>query len=102
MIYLQTNSTPFSLPDFKAMRETLAGLGSVWILVGVGLMALLLIGGITLAGENYKLSSIKSLTVGDGQHGTARWATPAEMKKAFSYVPFAVKDWRKGDTRPEK
>ena len=60
MIYLQANITPFSLPDFKAMWETLAGLGSVWILVGVGLMALLLIGGITLAGGNYKLSSIKS------------------------------------------
>ena len=102
MIYLQANSTPFSFPDFEAMRETLAGLGSVWILVGVGLMALLLIGGITHAGGNYKLSSIKSVTVGDGQHGTARWATPAEMKKAFSYVPFAVKEWRKGEKRPEK
>lgn len=102
MIYLQANSTPFSLPDFKAMWETLAGLGSVWILVGVGLMALLLIGGITLAGGNYKLSSIKSVTVGDGQHGTARWATTAEMKKALAYVPFALKDWRKGEKRPEK
>ena len=98
MIYLQANSTPFSLPDFKAMWETLAGLGSVWILV----MALLLIGGITLAGENYKLSSIKSVTVGDGQHGTARWATTAEMKKALAYVPFAVKEWRKGEKRPDK
>lgn len=102
MIYLQANSTPFSLPDFKAMWETLAGLGSVWILVGAGLMALLLIGGITLAGGNYKLSSIKSVTVGDGQHGTARWATTAEMKKALAYVPFALKDWRKGEKRPEK
>ena len=102
MIYLQANSTPFSLPDFKAMWETLAGLGSVWILVGVGLMALLLIGGITLAGGNYKLSSIKSVTVGDGQHGTARWATTAEMKKALAYVPFAVKEWRKGEKRPDK
>ena len=102
MIYLHANSTPFSLPDFEAMREILAGLGSVWILIGVGLMALLLIGGITLAGGNYKLSSIKSVTVGDGQHGTARWATQAERKKALTYVPFAVKDWRKGDKRPEK
>ena len=102
MIYLQANSTPFSLPDFEAMWETLASLGSVWILIGVGLMASLLIGGITLAGGNYKLSSIKSVTVGDGQHGTARWATSAEMKKAFSYVPFAVKSWRKGEQRPEK
>ena len=53
MIYLQANSTPFSLPDFKAMRETLAGLGSVRSLIGVGFLELLLIGGITLAGGNY-------------------------------------------------
>ena len=29
------------------------------------------------------LDSIKSKTVGDGQHGTARWATPAEGRKTF-------------------
>ena len=33
------------------------------------------------------LDSIKSKTVGDGQHGTARWATPGEM-------------WRKGERLP--
>ena len=33
------------------------------------------------------LDSIKSKTVGDGQHGTARWATPGEIKKTFRSVP---------------
>lgn len=61
MIYLQANSTPFSFPDFKAMRETLAGLGNIWILVGVGLMALLLIGGITLAGGETTSSAASNL-----------------------------------------
>ena len=102
MSYLHSVNLPFSLPDFETMREMLARLGGVWPLIGVGLMALLLIGGITLAGGNYNLSSIKSKTVGDGQHGTARWATPSEMKRAFAYVPFAVKRWRAGEKRPDR
>ena len=35
----------------------------------------------------YSLNSIKSKTVGDGQHGTARWATKKETKKIYSHVP---------------
>ena len=41
------------------------------------------------------LDSIKSKTVGDGQHGTARWATPGEIKKTFRSVPFQTALWRK-------
>ena len=74
----------------------------MWLLLLVGLMAVLLIGGMSLANNNYNLSSIKSKTVGDGQHGTARWATEKEMHKAFAYIPFKVKDWRKGEKRPER
>ena len=33
------------------------------------------------------LDSIKSKTVGDGQHGTARWATQGDIKKTFRSVP---------------
>ena len=42
------------------------------------------------------LDSIKSKTVGDGQHGTARWATQGEIKKTFRSVPFQTALWRKG------
>jgi len=38
--------------------------------------------------------------VGDGQHGTARWATPGEIKKTFRSVPFQTALWRKGERLP--
>ena len=47
------------------------------------------------------LDSIKSKTVGDGQHGTARWATPGEIKKTFRSVPFQTALWRKGERLPD-
>ena len=46
------------------------------------------------------LDSIKSKTVGDGQHGTARWATQGEIKKPFRSVPFQTALWRKGERLP--
>ena len=46
------------------------------------------------------LDSIKSKTVGDGQHGTARWATPGEIKKTFRSVPFQTALWRKRERLP--
>ena len=46
------------------------------------------------------LDSIKSKTVGDGQHGTARWATQGEIKKTFRSVPFQTALWRKGEHLP--
>ena len=46
------------------------------------------------------LDSIKSRDVGDGQHGTARWATPAEVRKTFRSVPFQPALWREGEHRP--
>ena len=39
------------------------------------------LGGITLLAHIYNLNNIKSKTVGDGQHGTARWATKSEIRK---------------------
>ena len=47
------------------------------------------------------LDSIKSKDVGDGQHGTARWATPAEVRKTFRSVPFQPALWRKGEQLPD-
>ncbi len=49
---------------------------------------------------HYTLSGIKSRTVGDGQHGTARWATNKEIRKTYAHVPFKVRDWRKGVSLP--
>ena len=47
------------------------------------------------------LSSNKSKPIGDGQHSTARWATPKEISKTFHHVPFRPAEWRKGENRPK-
>ena len=47
------------------------------------------------------LDNIKSKTVGDGQHGTARWATPAEVRKTFRSVPFQPALWRQKKGLPK-
>ena len=51
--------------------------------------------------RDYSLNGIKSKTVGDGQHGTARWATTKKKKKSYASVPFDVASWREGKNLPE-
>ena len=46
------------------------------------------LGGVTLLAYVYNLNHIKSKTVGDGQHGTARWATKPEIRKTYAHVPY--------------
>ena len=43
----------------------------------------------------YNLNNIKSKTVGDGQHGTARFSTKAEIRRIYKQVPFTPEEWRK-------
>lgn len=54
-----------------------------------------ILGGISVVAHIYNLNSIKSKTVGDGQHGTARWATKSEIHKAYRHIPFTPNKWRK-------
>ena len=63
--------------------------------------ALLVIGGVSFLSNQGSLNNIKSKPVGDGQHGTARWATPKEIGKTFHHVPFRPVEWRKGENRPK-
>lgn len=58
------------------------------------------IGGVTLFSHWYSLNRIKNKTVGDGQHGTARWAMRKEIHDMYQTVPFEPKLWRKGENRP--
>lgn len=50
--------------------------------------------------DNKNINGIKSKTVGDGQHGTARWATKPEVKRTFFSSPFAPELWRQGKNLP--
>lgn len=51
------------------------------ILVCAGLGMFALLGLVTFLSSHYNLDGIKSKTVGDGQYGTARFATDMEIKR---------------------
>ena len=65
----------------------------ILILVSAGMFAI--IGGITLVSHIYNLNEIRSKTVGDGQHGTARFSTKGELRKTYKFIPYEPKVWRK-------
>ena len=71
-----------------------------WTLIGVAAVALIVIGGLAFLSQRYSLDNIKSKTVGDGQFGTARWATKKEIHEAYTFVPFQPELWRAGKDRP--
>ena len=73
---------------------------NVWplILLGGGLLAFLLV--VSFLSKNYSLNNFTNKTVGDGQHGTARWATPKEIHTTYHVVPFRPRRWRKGEELP--
>lgn len=63
--------------------------------MGLGLLFLILI-----TNRNYNLNSIKSKRVGDGQHGTAKFASNAEIRSALKEVPFEPSKWRQKTRLP--
>ena len=71
----------------------------VMLLVLGGIM-FLVIGGLSLLAHYYTLNGIKSKTVGDGQHGTARFATKKEIKETYVEVAYEPEKWRKGENLP--
>ena len=64
-------------------------------LILIGAIMFGVLGGVTLLSHIYSLNNIKSRTVGDGQHGTARWATNAQIKRTYKHLPFTPERWRK-------
>lgn len=56
---------------------------------------------ISTVGNYYSLNRIKDKTVGQGQHGTARWATKKEIRNTYKQVVFQPNEWRATpDSRP--
>lgn len=70
------------------------------ILVSAAALLFLVIGGLSMLAHFYTLNGIKSKTVGDGQHGVARFLTKKEIKKIYKPVTYDVQNWRKGENRP--
>ena len=75
--------------------------GNLWILLAAGGAVVAVFVALSLLADNYNLNNIKSRTVGDGQHGTARWATEQEIRSSYTLVPFRVADWRAGKNLPK-
>ena len=73
---------------------------NLWTLLIVAGLGFAVIGGLAMLSSNYTLGNIKAKTVGDGQHGTARWANESEIRKTFALVPFDVASWREGKNLP--
>ncbi len=71
-------------------------------LIGIIIMSVIFVLLLILAycSNNYSLNGIKRKTVGQGQHGTARFATKSEVKKTYTQVPFDVENWRQGRNLP--
>ena len=72
----------------------------ILLLIIVAAVMFTALGLISYLAHIYNLNNIKSKTVGDGQHGTAQWATKAEIKQTYTHVPYEVAKWRKGESRP--
>ena len=74
--------------------------GIITLIIATGTMfAMLMI--ISTVGNYYSLNRIKDKTVGQGQHGTARWATKKEIKRTYKQIDFKPNEWRTNpDSRP--
>ena len=57
---------------------------------------------ISVLSDTGSLNGIKSRQVGDGQHGTARWATDKEIRREYLRVPFTPELWRGGKNLPKR
>lgn len=69
------------------------------LVAGIGMFGV--IGFISLLAHYYTLNGIKSKTVGDGQHGTARFATEKEICQTYTCVVYEPKKWRQHIAAPD-
>ncbi len=70
---------------------------AITVLAVIGLMFSVMI---IISNRNYNLNHIKRKQVGDGQHGTARFANKDEILEAFNLVPYSPLKWRRKQSLP--
>ena len=74
----------------------------VYYLIAAAAIMFAVIGGLSLLAHYYTLNGIKSRTVGDGQHGTARFATKKEIQRTYKRIAFRPQAWRKSKELPKE
>jgi len=62
------------------------------LLILIAAVMFVIFGGVTLLAQRYTLNGIKSRTVGDGQHGTARFAKSRKSRKLTKECPSCQKN----------
>ena len=77
-------------------------MNSIGTLILVASIMFTVLGLITVFSHIYSLNNIKLKTIGNGQHGTARWATKKEIQKTYAHIPFTPELWRKGKELPKE
>ena len=60
----------------------------------------LIIAIIVAIGDRYSLNGIPNKPIGNGQHGTARFATNGEVAKTYKQIPYTPHLWRRGEQLP--
>ena len=70
----------------------------LFVVIGGGMIVMLAL--IQYVSHSYDLNGIKSKTVGDGQYGTAYFATKKEILGAYHCVRYKPKEWREGKNLP--
>ena len=68
------------------------------LIIGGGLF--LVIALIIAIGDGGSLKSFKNKPVGNGQYGTARFATKGEVSKTYKQIPYTPHLWRSGEQLP--
>ena len=76
-------------------------MSNIGLLVLIGVVMFGGLSLIPLLAHIYNLNGIKSKTVGDGQHGTARFASRSELRRTYKQIPFEPELWRKGINLPK-
>lgn len=75
-------------------------MGNIGLLIIIGAVMFGGLSLIPLLAHIYNLNGIKSKTVGDGQHGTARFASKSELRRTYKEISFEPEQWRQGRNRP--
>lgn len=70
----------------------------LFVLVGGGMFGIIAL--IQFASHSYNLDGIKAKTVGDGQYGTACFATKKEISETYHSIRYDPKSWRNGKNLP--
>ena len=78
-IFCLTKSVVYFITKSTDKKGVFPMQSQVYILFAAAAVMFLVIGGLSLLAHYYTLNGIKSRTVGDGQHGTARFSTKQEM-----------------------